>query len=58
MHSKQQKRRGVEKQLDIDMGLDRGIYYTLLSSHCLPLAKEGSEAPWWARQVDTTQELN
>lgn len=58
MHSKQQKRRGGEKQLDIDMGLDRGIYYTLLSSHCLPLPEEGSETPWWARQVDTTRELN
>lgn len=57
MHSKQQKRR-KKKQLYIDMGLDRGIYYTLLSYHCLPLAKEDSKCPWWSKPINTTQELN
>lgn len=57
MHSKQQKRR-KKKQLYIDMGPDRGIYYTLLSYHCLPLAKEDSKCPWWSKPINTTQELN
>ena len=47
-----------ERQLDIDMGLDRGICYTFLLYHCLPLAKEDCKCPWWSVSINTTWELN
>lgn len=58
MHSKQQKKTEKNPQLYIDMGPDTGIYYTLLSYHCLPLAKEDCKGPWWSQPINTTQELN
>lgn len=47
-----------KQQLYIDMGPNRGIYYTSLLYCCLSLAKKDCKCPWRSETINSTQELN